>query len=716
MLFLVSQVGCAGRQVESLVAPAETTNQSATTVKDEEFPERAAAALKSTARDPKTKLLLAGIVQYQLERADKLFSSGHVAQAEDVVTGALLLLRHDDELLSATRGRGSALLFAATVAARSGDAGRARALYELAQEVTTDDKVLGDIREHLKAITSWNASTAGATALEQAGQGARQALARSVVDPRAERYLDARSQIIDWMQAALRHSSAEVDPSSSEERELALESYRAVRTGAPAMIALNLRQGTPASAISALEDADLERALPPGVRALLSSASEQNDPDAWLELFRQLEGLRTEGPSETQLPRYLADGASLWAAIGLYRASEGGVDNAMPLSMILVEFGMPEVASVILADNCSAETTDEALAWSISLVLRGLLELSSSDQLLAARRSFAEAGPLFQLAQRDGYRGPSPARAYMLMAALETRYGHVPRALPLLESSVSMEQSAGVYLRLAQLQFQQKETKAALSSVKRAVDLAQNSGDLLLESEAEEVQFRFLRSMGELADAEQALERALSRVLVLRNMDVSLQRAAPVERQLASILGYYGRETDVRSAYDRALEASGSDLLELEVTLTDMARAALTLGDVRLARLATQSAIDFGLPAENLIYIALWQQLLESRSSTTRDGLSREVLSRAEKARGWLGTLRKFGLGEIPQEQLSAAASGIPERAEADFYQALSGPQGDSALNEIAASPAVDLIEVRIAQDLVAEAPVFELPEDVVLP
>jgi tetratricopeptide (TPR) repeat protein len=350
------------------------------------------------------------------------------------------------------------------------------------------------------------------------------------------------------------------------------------------------------------------------------------------------------------------------------------------------------------------------------LVLRGLLELSSSDQLLAARRSFDEARPLFQLAERKGYRGPSPARAYMLMAALETRYGHVDRALPLLESSVSMEQNAGVTLRLAQLQFQQKETKAALVSVKKAVDLAQKTGDLLLEAEAEEVQFRFLRATGKLPEAGEALGRALSRTLVLLNMEVSLRSAAPVERQLASILGYYGRETEVRSAYDRALEASGSDLLELEVTLTDMARAALTLGDVRLGRRATQSALDMGLPAENSIYIALWQQLLETRSAATRDGISREVLSRADKARGWLGTLRKFGLGEIPKERLSDLAVGIPESAEADFYVALSGEEAKVALKEVAASPALDLIEVRIAQDLIAETPVFELPEDVVLP
>jgi hypothetical protein len=52
---------------------------------------------------------------------------------------------------------------------------------------------------------------------------------------------------------------------------------------------------------------------------------------------------------------------------------------------------------------------------------------------------------------------------------------------------------------------------------------------------------------------------------------------------------------------------------------------------------------------------------------------------------------------------------------EADFYSALS--QGkEQALRKIAQSSAVDLIEVRIAQDLVAPESKYDLPEDVKLP
>src|SRR5690606_37719672 len=128
-----------------------------------------------------------------------------------------------------------------------------------------------DIEGHLAALETWNESTAGPTSPEKVGEQTRRALARSVVDPRAEAYLEARESIILWMRAALGSSAGERSPRNREERELALEAYRAIRSGAPAMVALNLRQGTPGAAVLALENADLDRALAPGLQALLEN-------------------------------------------------------------------------------------------------------------------------------------------------------------------------------------------------------------------------------------------------------------------------------------------------------------------------------------------------------------------------------------------------------------------------------------------------------------
>ncbi len=708
--------GCGKTAHVSPVVPVETSNAPAIPVEPEEFAKEAHSLLLSTDRDQKSKLRLAGVVQYQLSRAERLFQDGFTVEAEDMVTGALLLLRHDDELISATRGQESALFQAAHAAAKTGDAGRAGALYALTLNVATDPAIVADAKDHLAALEKWNEETDGPSALERNGEATRRALARAVVDPQANAYLDARDGIIQWMHAALSSSAGETQPENRAQRELALEAYRAIRTGAPALVALSLRQGSPAAAIGALEDANLDRALPPGLAALIDEASRKDNPEAWLELFRQLESLREDEGSETSLPRYVIDGATLWAAIKLYRSSPGRLDHAMPLAMTLVEFKMPAVASALLSQNADEKSDAQAIAWSLSLVLRGLLELSYTDQLLAARRSYDEASRLLQLADRlQG--GASDAQS--LMAALEARHGHVERALPLLRSAVKRSPSPEELLRLAQLQEQRELGKEARRSIRAAIDLAQTSGNLLVEARAEEALFRNLRAAGQPQQAEEALGRALSRTLVLRKMEVSTVETATVERQLAGLLEHYGKTTEMRQAYFRALDASRSSALELEITLTDMSRAALTTGDLNLGRRATQSALDFGLPPENSIYIALWQQILERRAGANEDGVSREVLMRAGKARGWLDTLRRFGLGELEAKDLDEIAKSIPEKTEAQFYSALLTGKGQpkkDRLVPVAESSAVDLVEVRIAQDLIFDEKTYALPADVELP
>lgn len=718
-LSLGTTFGCAKTQHVDPVVPVSTSDAPAILVEPDDFARQAHLLLLSTERDQESKLRLAGIVQYQLSEADRLFHDGFVVEAEDMVTGALLLLRHDDELISATRGQESALFQAAHAAARTGDAGRAGALYELTLNVARDPKVVSEAKEHLAALQSWNKHTDGTTALLQAGESTRRALSRAVVDPQAKAYLDARDGIIQWMHTALTSSSGASQPESSADREQALEAYRAIRTGAPALVALSLRQGSPGAAILALEDANLDRALPPGLTELIEEAEKKNSPEAWLELFRQLESLREEEGTETSLPRYVLDAATFWSAIKLYRAAPGKLEHAMPLAMTLVEFGMPQVASSLLSQNADKKSDKQALAWSLSLVLRGLLELSRTDQLHAARRSYKEAAGLLQLADETPGGGPGSADAESLMAALEARHGFVEKALPLLESSVSRLPSAEALLRLAQLQIQKGQTPKGERSIQKAVDLAQKSGNLLLEARAEEALFRAYRAAGDHKKAEAALGRALSRILVLRKMEVATVETATVERQLAHLLEYYGKTREMRQAYFRALDASHSSALELEITLTDMSRAALTTGDLSLGRRASQSALDFGLPPENAVYIALWQQLLEKRSGTNADGVSREVLMRASKAQGWLDALRRFGLGEVEASALKNAAKGIPEKAEAEFYAVLNQEKSavqKSRLLPIADSAAVDLIEVRIAQDLIHGGQVYSLPEGVTIP
>src|SRR6186713_3017440 len=205
-LFLVgilgsTSLGCNKQSVA--VAPVEVSDAPATPISDEEFSPVLHQLLLSQDRSLTTKLKLAGVVQYQLRRAQELFDRGFPSEAEDTVTGALLLLRHDDEVLSATRGQAAALVQAGHASARLGEAGRAAALYNLSLPVASDAHLRAELSDHLSAIDSFNQSVVGRTALEIMGEKTRATLARSVVDPSAASYLEAKAAIVGWIRAAL---------------------------------------------------------------------------------------------------------------------------------------------------------------------------------------------------------------------------------------------------------------------------------------------------------------------------------------------------------------------------------------------------------------------------------------------------------------------------------------------------------------------------------
>jgi len=717
--------GCASGPGTGPQTPANGEVAPPPTLTDAAFAPAAHRILLANDRNGETKQLLASVVQHQLKRAEALYDLGYPAAAEAAASGALLLLRRDDNVASALHGQSQTLLLSANAAARRGNAGRARALYQLTKSANRDPAVEAQINRHLTALDDFTRSTIGTSPVIRTGEASREKLAAAWVDPSNEAFTAAQASVIAWMETALESQVAEGGPTSRGERDDAMEAYRAVRSGAPALIALGLRQGDPLSAVKALDDADLSRALPPGVRLRLEAAGESGSPEAYLDLFRLFDGVRREGDVETSLPPHVADGATLWATIGLYRSSPGRLEHAMPLAMSLVEYGMPEVATTLLAQNVDQRTSAEALGWSLSLVLRGLIELSQTEQTSAAERSVAEAEPLLRLAEEARYSEvrPEPARVYSLLASIEIRTGALDRALPLLKKAVEHTPTADTLVRLASLERQRGELDGALATLKRAILVAQKSGDVLIEAHAEELSFQLERDRGNTAEARAALGRALERTLTARALDLAVVPPAAVERLFARILEHYGDMRGSRRAYERALSASRGHSIEIEVTLTEMARGALTTGDVRLARLATRSALDLGLAPKDLIYIALWQKLTEQRAGASSDGLPSQIFTSATDTTGWNAQLQKFALGELDGRGLNEAARTLPERTEADFYQALAirvpaaaPAEVAAALLRVADSQALDLIEVKIARDLLAPAQKFALPDGVTVP
>jgi len=221
------------------------------------------------------------------------------------------------------------------------------------------------------------------------------------------------------------------------------------------------------------------------------------------------------------------------------------------------------------------------------------------------------------------------------------------------------------------------------------------------------------------------LGKALAQLLSLRQQPSTPRLAAAIERNLAQVLERYGNFDAARRANERARSAAVSDEAQLSDVLLDEARRSLTYGELSHGRLALRHALEAGIENSSLLYAALWQQLLELRVHAASDGTVEEAFSRLVGESGWIGSLASWATGRVSDEGLRAKATSDSEQVEAKFYTAMkqyaASPSASSKelLQTVAHSPAIELIEVRIARDLTSQAAVGTrplLPPDVVLP
>jgi hypothetical protein len=158
----------------------------------------------------------------------------------------------------------------------------------------------------------------------------------------------------------------------------------------------------------------------------------------------------------------------------------------------------------------------------------------------------------------------------------------------------------------------------------------------------------------------------------------------------------------------------------------DAARRGLTLSDLTVARAAVQRAVSAGMTGEDLVYPALWLQMLEKKLRVQQSGSIEDAYSAIDDASGWPSRLRAWATGRLTDAELLAAAKDRSQRTEAIFYAALgryaqgAADDAKAGLDQVAKSEAIDLVEVSIARDLLAayELPKrdFKLPPNVALP
>ena len=669
--------------------------------------------------------LLAGVVQHQLERATTRFRAGHTEAAVQTLNGAFYLMRAGELQLATLSCCTEALRYGATEAARVGNEGRALALYGMLEQLLPAGETKTDVQEHLKAMRDFRKATQSQGKMQATGADQRAATQQALVDARVKTLDSARDRTIEWMQAAL--TTGEGPIRSSFERDEAVEAYRAVRTGGAVIASMYLRHGDPRGALAALEQGDLTRVVPPGLRDRLEAAADDDNPEAWADLFRLVDAAVANDHPETAIDPDLARAAAWGAAVGLYRSEPQSFRGAMPISVMLLELGMSEATPLLLARNVNANSSVEELSWALALVLRAIVSEDEIGDIEGARRIFASSEPMLALARQKPFLGqtrPTAARLEYVMGALETRSGDLARARPHLVAAVTEEPTHESLNTLAAIDRQRGAKKEALQTLRAVVELAKKNAELSNEAEALLQVFQLQRDLGNAAAAQEALSDALTRALDARELARSDQEQARAERLLARVLENYDDSDAVRRATHRAYEASASDLDQLTATVIDASRRALTRRDLNAARDAVRQAVDAQLSDEDVIYVALWLRLLEKQLNVPSDGTAEEAFATISDASGWPAMLRAWGRGRLDDEALIKAAKGTAQQTEAKFYAAMAKHATGKTdaipqLKEVAQSAAVDLVEVTIAKDLVAsqqgEAQ-LKLPPNVAIP
>jgi cellulose synthase operon protein C len=670
--------------------------------------------------------LLVGVTRHQLVRAARRFQSGDATAGLTAVSGAFLLGRAGELRPEMLENGERALDAAATEVARVGNDGRALALYSLLLPRLPEGAWRTDVQAHLSAIDKFRQETRGTGAVTTSSAAARAAISRALLDTRSEAMEFAKKATLAWLRQALSTNVGEAPIRSNQERDEAFEAYRALRAGGYTVAALYLRQRDPRGALGLLDSAGLEKLMPPELRDRLERAGEEGDPDAWMDLYRFFDSAR--GSADGLLDPELVDAAAFGAAEGLFRVEPSSLRGCLPMATELATHGLGEVAPLVLGPALAEHPEPDTLSTAIGFVMRAMSDEEDAGGLPAARATFDNAAPILELAKAPGMRGklrPTPARLRFAMAATEVRHGELERARPLLLDSLKDEPASDAYLLVVAIDRQRGKLKDALLWADKAVESARATGDLLTEADAQLTRFELFRELKDGAEASRALDAALTRVLQAQKQGRTGAQQARAERLLARVLEYYGDQRAIRRATERAFETAGSDPRLLSATVMDAARRGLTLSDLAVARNAVERAVSAGMSGDDVVYPALWLQLLEKKLRVPGSSSVDDAYSTIRDGAGWPSRLRAWATGRLSDAALLAAAKDRSQRTEAIFYAAMSrhvqGSTEDAkaGLEQVARSEAIDLVEVSIARDVLAGYDVlksFKLPPNVALP
>lgn len=701
--------GCAPTQHTPPRLPVPSGPIEPQMVADEAFAASVGKLLVDGTPSQSRQELLAGVVRRQLVHAGQRFSAKQRVRGASSTFGALYLIRAGELRSEMLRGSDKTLDQALDVVAGGGDEGRSEALYHLRKlALPSDSPAQRDVDEHLSALDRWTEGQGdqreGLGPCEARGAVERRAVTRALLEPTTQAQDAAAKAAEAWIEAGLAFQrSLRADPRAHPKREEAVEGFRAVSSGAATTAALYLRSGDAAGAADALSRGWTEEVAPPALVQRLRLAATRNDPGDWralLEIFSRPD-TRDE---ETAVDREVLRAATFGLAVEAYRRDPASLDVALQLASVLVAFGMPEAAPVVLSEAAKRHPEVSVISSLLEAVFRTIAREDASDDPDSARRVFAASAAILSVGDRPELKtqlNPSPAKVRALAAGIEARAGALPTARQLIEQALADEKSAESLRLLAEIDRQAGDLPKALASIDRLLAAPELARDTLLQADAQRLRSDVLRESGDREQARAALIKSLS----LLDAAAHSRPDARVERARARVLDRFGDIAGAHAATEHAVTLARTEQALLASILVDAASRALADGDLAGGRRVARQALAANLPDDDLAYIGLYLWLLEKRTSATPDGTSAEILAGASGGSVWPAKLLAWQAGRISSTDLITSAHTVGQKTEARFYTAMAEAdpgKTQEGLQEVAKSPALDLVEIQIARDVLA--------------
>ena len=679
-------------------------------VTDEAFGTEVDALLRSARGTAEFSSRLRGITARQMSRSFARFRMRNPERGIATLTGALTLVRSGELTKDALGPDGpSALRLAAAEFSRSGDEGRAQAVYELLSRTSEAERA--EAKQHLDAIEAWKKNTATGGKYAVAGALETIAVSRALLEPSPEASREAVDRVTDWITLALELQNYFRMTRITPAREDGVEAQRALTTGANVLAALFIKEGDARGAGVALDHARVRGQASQELLSALDAVNARPTATTWMDVARALmPGSEGEGGDEVYLG--LMRAGMFGAVVESYRLDPTMPESAGALASILLDLGMGEASAIVLQKSVAAHPEARFMSGALGLLLRAMGDEIDSDDAEGARRVFKYIEPILRSADRVAATerlDPNPGAIWAMMGDLELREGSLEKAAPLLTEAHSREKSGRVLLSLARIELHGQKTSAAVAHAKEALGIEDASRDPVLAAEIHVLLSEAAREAGDLTGARAELVTAatdLSRARI-KAQGLSLAR---IERSLARVLDRLGAAKLAENALARSLDASSRDKRQSGAALSQLIARALVRGDLKTARDGLARAVAAELSPEDLVYMAMWVRCLERAQRAKPDGAAEKILSASVEDPRWVGKVSAFGTGRLAGALLIAQARTAAQQAEALFYTAMDRravgdtKASDEALNRVAKSPGLDLVEVQMAKDLLLGA------------